>query len=191
MLVAEESIRDRQVSPRERRSTEPIRLQQPATPPSTYSLSHTLGRLYQTRSRTSIGHAHRSLADRLRRSLVVLSRTRYTLSSSPRIRLCFRIVALDSVLRFLRRLQSSSCLIELLCDAAYRFDPSYLAECTELNEQTKKEIYRRATTPCSLKNIARKQIRAHIFESPMKLRIDRAAEQLDLPVFLRRYLLFQ
>ncbi len=98
---------------------------------------------------------------------------------------------LDSVLRFLRRFQSNLNLIELLCDAAYFFHPSYIAECMELDEETKKEIYRRATTPCTLRNIARKQIRTHIFNSPMKLRIDKAVQKLDLPVFLQRYLLFE
>jgi hypothetical protein len=61
----------------------------------------------------------------------------------------------------------------------------------ELDEKTKKEIYRRATTPCTLKNIVRKQIRTLIFNSPMKIRIDRAAQKLDLPTFLQRYLLFE
>jgi hypothetical protein len=81
-------------------------------------------------------------------------------------------------------------LIELLCDAAYFFHPSYIAECTELDLSTKKEIYRRATTPCTLKNIARKQIRTYLFNSPMKMRIDRAVKKLDLPGFLQSYLLF-
>ncbi|CAF3070904.1 unnamed protein product [Rotaria socialis] len=97
----------------------------------------------------------------------------------------------DSVLRFLRRLQSNPYLIELLCDAAYFFHPSYIAECRELDEKTKEEIYRRATTPHTLKNIARKQIRTNIFNSPKKIRIDRAIQKLDLPNFLQRYLLFE
>ena len=66
-----------------------------------------------------------------------------------------------------------------------------LAECTELDEKTKKEIYQRAITPCTLKNIARKQIRTYIFNSAMKIRIDRAVQKLDLPIFLQRYLLFE
>ncbi|CAF4932744.1 unnamed protein product, partial [Rotaria magnacalcarata] len=82
-------------------------------------------------------------------------------------------------------------LIELLCDAAYFFHPSYIAECRELDEKTKEEIYRRATTPNTLKNIARKQIRINIFNSPKKIRIDRAIQKLDLPNFLQRYLLFE
>ena len=82
-------------------------------------------------------------------------------------------------------------LIEVLCDAAYAFHSSYIAECLELNEKTKKEIYRRATTPCTLKNIARKQIRTYLFQSPMNMRIDRAVTKLDLPRFLERYLLFE
>lgn len=82
-------------------------------------------------------------------------------------------------------------MIELLCDAAYHFHPSYIAECMELDETTKNEIYRRATTPCTLRNIARKQIRNYIFNSPMKLRIDHAVQKLDLPIFLKRYLLFE
>jgi hypothetical protein len=81
-------------------------------------------------------------------------------------------------------------LIELLCDAAYLFHPSYIAECTELDEKTKTEIYRLATTPRTLKNITRKQIRTYLFNSPMKMRIDRAVKKLDLPNFLQRYLLF-
>lgn len=97
---------------------------------------------------------------------------------------------LDSVLRFLRRFQSNTRLIELLCDAAYLFHPSYIAECTELNEKTKIEIYERAITPRSLKNIARKQIRAHLFNSPMKIRIDRAVKKLDIPQFLQNYVIF-
>ncbi|CAF2381328.1 unnamed protein product [Rotaria sp. Silwood2] len=97
----------------------------------------------------------------------------------------------DSVLRFLRRFQSNPYLIELLCDAAYCFHPSYIAECRELDEKTKEEIYRRATTPRTLKTILRKQIRAYIFDSPMNIRIDRAIQKLDLPDFLRRYLLFE
>jgi hypothetical protein len=105
--------------------------------------------------------------------------------------LMIRFLFLDSVLRFLRHFQSNPYLIELLCDAAYFFHPSYLAECMELDEKTKKEICRRATTPCTLKNIARKQIRTYIFNSLMKLRIDRAVEKLDLPIFLQRYLLFE
>jgi len=98
---------------------------------------------------------------------------------------------LDSVLRFLRRFQSNLNLIELLCDAAYYFHPSYIAECMELDEKTKTEIYRRATTPCTLKNIARKQIRTHIFNLPMKMPINRAVQKIDLPIFLQRYLLFE
>jgi hypothetical protein len=101
------------------------------------------------------------------------------------------LVFLDSVLRFLRRFQSNSNLIELLCDAAYFFHPSYIVECMELDEKTKNEIYQRATTPCTLRNIARKQIRNCIFNSPMKIRIDRAIQKLDLPIFLQRYLLFE
>lgn len=101
---------------------------------------------------------------------------------------CFCI--LDSVLRFLRRFQSNTRLIELLCDSAYFFHPSYIAECTELDEKTKIEIYQRSTTPCSLKNISRKQIRAALFNSSMKIRIDRAVKKLDLPNFLQRYLMF-
>ncbi|CAF0827236.1 unnamed protein product [Rotaria sp. Silwood1] len=96
----------------------------------------------------------------------------------------------DSVLRFLRRFQSNLYLIELLCDAAYSFHPSYIAECTELDQKTKLEIYQRAITPCSLKNILRKQIRTHLFNSSMKIRIDRAVTKLDLANFLQRYLLF-
>jgi hypothetical protein len=61
----------------------------------------------------------------------------------------------------------------------------------DLDEKTKKEIYRHATTPCTLKNIARKQIRTYVFNSPMKIRIDRAVQKLDLPNFLQRYLLFE
>ncbi|UJR35453.1 hypothetical protein I4U23_028209 [Adineta vaga] len=97
----------------------------------------------------------------------------------------------DSVLRFLRHFQSNTNFIGLLCDAAYCFHPSYIAECTELDEKTKKEIYHRATTPCTLKNIARKQIRTKLFNSPLKLSIDRLVKKLDLPVFLRDYLLFE
>ncbi|CAF0876470.1 unnamed protein product [Rotaria sordida] len=97
----------------------------------------------------------------------------------------------DSVLRFLRRFQSNPNLIELLCDAAYFFHPSYIAECRELDDKTKEEIYRRATTPRALKTIARQQIRSHIFNSPMKIRIDRGIQKLDLPDFLRRFLLFE
>ncbi|CAF1440205.1 unnamed protein product [Adineta ricciae] len=97
----------------------------------------------------------------------------------------------DSVLQFLRRLQSKTNLIEILCDAAYYFHPSYLAECTELDEITKKEILKRAKTPSSLRNLVRKQIRAEIFKSPLKLSIDRAVKKLDLPVFLQHYLLFE
>ncbi|CAF1375638.1 unnamed protein product [Adineta steineri] len=96
----------------------------------------------------------------------------------------------DSVLRFLRRFQSNPYFIELLCDAAYCFHPSYLAESMELDENVKKEIYRRATTPCTLKNILRKQIRTHLFNSSIKIRIDRAVQKLDLPKFLQSYLLF-
>ena len=81
-------------------------------------------------------------------------------------------------------------LIEVLCDAAYLFHPSYIAECTELVETTKIAIYQRAITPLSLKNIARKQIRNYLFNSYMKIRIDRAVKKLDLPQFLQRYLLF-
>jgi hypothetical protein len=97
---------------------------------------------------------------------------------------------LDSVLRFLRRFQSNPYLIELLCDAAYLFHPSYIAECTELDEKIKTEIYQRAIAPRTLKNIARKQIRTYLFNSSMKIRIDRAVKKLDLPKFLQRYLLF-
>jgi hypothetical protein len=97
---------------------------------------------------------------------------------------------LDSVLRFLRRFQSNPYLIELLCDAAYLFHPSYIAECTELDEKIKIEIYQRAIAPRTLKNIARKQIRTYLFNSSMKIRIDRAVKKLDLPKFLQRYLLF-
>jgi hypothetical protein len=61
----------------------------------------------------------------------------------------------------------------------------------ELDEKTKNEIYQRATTPCTLRNIARKQIRTYIFNSPMKIRIDRAVQKLDIPTFLQRYLLFE
>jgi hypothetical protein len=82
-------------------------------------------------------------------------------------------------------------LIELLCDAAYFFHPSYIAECMELDEEIKKEIYRRATTPCTLRNIARKQIRNYIFNSPVKLPIHKAVQKLDLPKFLQGYLLFE
>ncbi|UJR10463.1 hypothetical protein I4U23_014667 [Adineta vaga] len=96
----------------------------------------------------------------------------------------------DSVLRFLRRFQSNSCLIELLCDAAYLFHRSYITECTELDEKTKKEIYHHATTAQTLKNITRKQIRDSLFNSTMKIRIDRTVKKLDLPIFLQRYLLF-
>lgn len=96
----------------------------------------------------------------------------------------------DSVLRFLRRFQSNMNLIEILCDAAYSFHPSYIAECTELDEKTKIEIYQRAITPLTLKNIARKQIRTYLFNSIMKIPIDRAVKKLDLPNFLQRYLLF-
>ncbi len=81
-------------------------------------------------------------------------------------------------------------LIEVLCDAAYLFHPSYIAECTELDEKTKIEIYQRAIIPRTLKNIARKQIRTYLFNSIMKIRIDRAVKKLDLPNFLQRYLLF-
>jgi DNA-binding transcriptional regulator/RsmH inhibitor MraZ len=81
-------------------------------------------------------------------------------------------------------------LIELLCDAAYSFHPSYISECMELDEKTKLEIYQRAITPCTLKNIARKQIRTYLFNSTMKIRIDRAVKILDLPNFLQRYVLF-
>jgi len=97
---------------------------------------------------------------------------------------------LDSVLRFLRRFQSNMGLIEVLCDAAYLFHPSYIAECTELEEKTKIEIYQRAIKPLTLKNIARKQIRTYIFNSMMKIRIDRAVKKLNLSIFLQRYLLF-
>ncbi|CAF2196821.1 unnamed protein product [Rotaria magnacalcarata] len=96
----------------------------------------------------------------------------------------------DSVLRFLRRFQSNINLIEVLCDAAYVFHPSYIAECTELDEKTKLKIYQCATTPCSLKNILRKQIRTRLFNSPLKIRMHRAVNKLDLPLFLQRYLLF-
>jgi hypothetical protein len=96
----------------------------------------------------------------------------------------------DSVLRFLRRFQSNTSLIEVLCDAAYLFHPSYITECTELDQTTKIEIYQRAIKPLSLKNIARKQIRMYLFNSIMKIRIDRAIKKLDLPNFLQRYLLF-
>ena len=82
-------------------------------------------------------------------------------------------------------------MIELLCDAAYCFHPSYIAECAELDEKTKKQIYRRATTPPTLKNILRKQIRQRLFDSIFKLPIDRGMKRLDLPVFLQDYLLFQ
>ncbi len=81
-------------------------------------------------------------------------------------------------------------LIEILCDAAYLFHSSYIAECTELDETTKLAIYQRAITPLSLKNLARKQIRTYLFNSFMKIRIDRAVKKLDLPNFLQRYLLF-
>ncbi len=100
-------------------------------------------------------------------------------------------IFLDSVLRFLRRFQSNLNLIELLCDAAYYFHPSYIAECMELDEKIKKEIYERATKPCTLRNIARKQIRTYIFNSEMKIRIDRAVQKLDLPIFLQQFLLFE
>jgi len=100
-------------------------------------------------------------------------------------------IFLDSVLRFLRRFQSNLNLIELLCDAAYYFHPSYIAECMELDEKIKKEIYERATKPCTLRNIARKQIRTYIFNSAMKIRIDRAVQKLDLPIFLQQFLLFE
>jgi len=65
---------------------------------------------------------------------------------------------------------------------------SYITESVGLNEKTKKEIYRRATTPCTLKNIARKQIRTYLSK---KLRVDQAVDKLDLPRFLQRYLLFE
>jgi hypothetical protein len=81
-------------------------------------------------------------------------------------------------------------LIEVLCDAAYLFHRSYIAECMELDETTKIEIYQRAIKPLTLKNIARKQIRTYLFNSMMKIRIDRAVKKLDLPNFLQRYLLF-
>jgi hypothetical protein len=60
----------------------------------------------------------------------------------------------------------------------------------ELDEKTKLDIYQRAITPCKLKNIARKQIRTYLFNSAMKIRIDRAVKILDLPNFLQRYVLF-
>ncbi|CAF0849245.1 unnamed protein product [Adineta ricciae] len=96
----------------------------------------------------------------------------------------------DSVLRFLRRFQSNSHLIEVLCEAAYLFHRNYIVECTELDETTKSVIYRAATTPQTLKNITRKQIRDYLFNSSLKIRIERAVKKLDLPVFLQRYLLF-
>jgi len=65
---------------------------------------------------------------------------------------------------------------------------SYITESVGLNEKTKKEIYRRATTPCTLKNIARKQIRTCLSK---KHRVDQAVDKLDLPRFLQRYLLFE
>ncbi len=61
----------------------------------------------------------------------------------------------------------------------------------ELDEEIKKEIYRRATTPCTLRNIARKQIRNYLFNSPVKLPIHKAVQKLDLPKFLQGYLLFE
>ena len=102
----------------------------------------------------------------------------------------FRFFLSDSVLRFLRRFQSNMSLIEVLCDAAYLFHPSYIAECTELAESTKIAIYHRATMPLSLKNIARKHIRNHLFDSSMKIRIDHAVKKLDLSKYLQRYVLF-
>ena len=103
---------------------------------------------------------------------------------------CVVSLVLDSVLRFLRRFQSNSYLIELLCDTAYVFQPSYIGECMELDEKIKDVIYRQAASPRTLKNIARERIRTRIFTSPMKVRIDRAVKQLQLPGFLERYLLF-
>lgn len=97
---------------------------------------------------------------------------------------------LDSVLRFLRRFQSKSHFIELLCDAAYAFHPSYITECRDLDEKTKQMIYQRATTPNTLKNILREKIRRKLFNLPIKMRIDRAVKKLDLPYFLQQYLLF-
>lgn len=108
-----------------------------------------------------------------------------------RARLTISLHFSDSVLRFLRRFQSYVNLIDLLCDAAYFYHPSYICESREIDEKTKAEIYRRATNPCSLKNIARKQIRNHLFNSAMKLRLDQSVKKLDLPDFLQSYLLFQ
>lgn len=102
--------------------------------------------------------------------------------------LFYEFVIIDSVLRFLRRFQSNFNLIELLCDAAYNYQLSYISESIDLNEKTKKEICRRATAPCTLKNIARKQVRSYLSK---KLRIDQAVDQLDLPRFLQGYLLFK
>ena len=105
--------------------------------------------------------------------------------------LSISILYLDSVLQFLRDFQSNSSFIDLLCDAAYLFHSSYIAECKGINDKTKTDIYQRATTPCTLKNIARKQIRTYLFNSSRKMRIDRGVKMLDLPNFLQNYLLFE
>ncbi|CAF1065091.1 unnamed protein product [Didymodactylos carnosus] len=96
----------------------------------------------------------------------------------------------DSVLRFLRRFQDNYHLINLLCDAAYYFHPSYIAECLELDDKTKNEIYNRAISPMTLKNTLRKVIRFEIINKKPTPRIEQTVKTLPISVHLKNYLLF-
>jgi hypothetical protein len=100
------------------------------------------------------------------------------------------IAVSDSVLRCLRRFQSHTHLIDVLCQAAYTFHRHYIDECTEIGEQLKLTLQQRAQTVNTLKNIARRRIRADLSRLPVKERVDRAVGKLPLALFLRQYLLF-